>query len=320
MRLIGLAVILLLGLIPASLTAESQPLKQVPRIGILAAGSTPAVEAFKQGLRDLGYVEGQNVVMEWRLYQGRDDRAHALAAELVRLKLDVLVAMGGSAFVAAKKSTATIPIVAIGGADPVGTGLVASFARPGGNITGLTVEHPEENGKRLQLLKEAVPTLARVAILRDQPITRGSSNELNRAAQALGLQVHLLEVRSPEDLDSAFHAAIQGHAEAVYAPGSAFLRLHAKRIADLALKHRLPGIGSPLSAEAGLLMSFGVDRAGVFRRGATYVDRILKGAKPADLPIERPTKFELVINLKTAKALGLTIPPSVLWRADQVIE
>ncbi len=293
---VALLIVLALGVLLGPPGAGAQQAEKVPRIGVLASGLTPAVQAFKQRFRELGYLEGQNAVMEWRFYEGRADRARELATELVRTPVDILVAMGTPAFEAVRKATTEIPIVALGGTDPVGTGLVASLANPGGNVTGLTVGHPEENRKRLQLLKEAVPGLSRVAILRDSSMGPRVLKDLDEAGQALGLQVQLVEVRSTDDLEPAFRAATRGRAQAVDVPGTPLLRLHAKRLADLALKHRLPGIGSPLSAEAGLLISFGVDRSEVFRRGAGYVDRILKGTKPADLPIEQPTKFELVIN------------------------
>ena len=306
------------------ITAQ-QPTK-IPRIGLLgdSASTNPARnEAFRQGLRDLGYVEGKNIVIEWRFWEGKQDRQRALAAELARLKVDVIVAVGSGDIRAAKEASATIPIVMISGGDAVGSGLVASLARPGGNITGLATLRPELSGKRLELLKEIVPGLSRVAVV-------ASSNSadhgqplkgLDLAAGALGVKLQSLDIQSPKDFESAFRDAAKGRAEAVLVrvPGS-ILFAHRTKVLQLAVKGRLPVIyESAEEVEAGGLMSYGLNTNDSYRRAATYVDKILKGAKPADLPVEQPMKFEFIINLKAAKQIGLTIPPNVLARADKVI-
>jgi putative tryptophan/tyrosine transport system substrate-binding protein len=255
--------------------------------------------------------------MSW---EGRPERAPELIAEFVRLKVDVLV-VAGSRLVPAAKKTTTIPIVMVAGGDPVTTGLIASFARPGGNIMGLTVHHPELSGKTLELLKETLPHLARVALLLEARGDPGAVRQMEHAAQALGLSLQVLTVRGPDEFPRAFQAAIEGHAEALHLSESAMFDSHLAQIVAFATQHRLPTMGQlRLSAEAGFLMSYGPDIADLFRRAATYVDKILHGAKPEDLPVERPTKFELVINLKTAQALGITIPPSILFQADKVIK
>ena len=303
---------------------EAQQPPKVPRIGLLgqAPPTDPQVEAFRQGLHDLGYVEGKNILIEYRHTEGKPDRLPGLAAELVRLKLDVIVVSGALATSAAKNATREIPIVMAVAGDPVGSGHVASLGRPGGNITGLTNLAPELGGKRLELLKEVIPGLSRVAILSDptNPIFTLQLREVESAAQALKLQLQILEVRDSNDIDSAFGAAKKGRAGAVGTLASAFLGSHRQKLVDSAEKSRLPTMYHNSGfVEVGGLMSYGVNNADLYRRAATYVDKILKGTKPADLPVEQPTKFELVINLKTAKQIGVTIPPNVLVRADKVI-
>ena len=329
MTALMLLVALTLSMLVAPLTAEAQQATKVHRIGRLYPGSptepNPNLEAFRQGLRDLGYVEGQNLVIEYRYAEDRDDRLADLAAELVRLKVDVIVTVAASATRAVQHATRTIPIVMAGGSDPVGDGLVASLARPGGNTTGtsnLTVELP---GKRLELLKETVPQSARIAVLADPdaPTYESTMNNLTVAARALGLQLHVVELRRADELDTAFAAMTQERADALLVIGDAQLlnRQRARVVADLAAQHRLPAMyGWREYVDAGLLMSYGPSQLDMQRRTAVYVDKILKGAKPADLPVEQPTKFELIINLKAAKALGLTIPPSLLLQADEVIK
>ena len=326
-RTVGFIVTLTLSILVMPLTAEAQPSAKVPRIGILVIGTASThgrfIEALRQGLRDLGYVEGQNIVIEYRWGEGKVERLPPLAAELVRLKVDLIVASGTQAIQATKQATDTIPIVMGASSDPVGTGLVASLSRPGGNITGLSVLAPQISGKQLELLKEAVPGLSRVAVLW-QGGHQGailSMQETEAASRSLGLQLQSLEVRGPNDFDGAFEAATRGGAEALIVLPSAFLNFERRRIVDLVTKSRLPA-GFPFReyVEDGGLMSYSASIPGLFRRAATYVDKILKGAKPADLPVEQPMKFELVINLKAAKALGLTIPPTLLFQADEVIQ
>jgi len=307
-------------------SAEAQQPKKVPRIGFLSAVSPSTIsarlDAFRQGLRELGYVEGKNIVIEWRSAEGKSDRLPGLAAELVRLKVDLVVSGGVATTRAAKQATVTIPIVMASDDDPVGSGFAASLARPGGNITGLSTLSPEISGKQLELLKEIVSKLSRVAIGGDvtRPGIPQALREINVAADALGVQVQYLELREPKDIETAFRAASKEHADAVLVLGSPVLLSQRRQIADVAAKSRLPAIyPRPEFVEDGGLMSYGVSFTDLFRRAATYVDKILKGAKPADLPIEQPTKFELVINLKTAKQISFTIPPSVLARADRVI-
>jgi putative ABC transport system substrate-binding protein len=304
--------------------AEAQQPKKVPRIGFLlqAPPTEPQVEAFRQGLRDLGYVEEKNILFEYRHTQGKPDRLPRFAEELVRLKVDVIVVAGTLATSAAKNATTEIPIVMAVAGDPVGSGHVASLGRPGGNITGLTNLAPELGGKRLELLKEVIPGLSRVAILSDptNPIFTLQLKEVESAAQALKLQLQILQVREPNDFDSAFGAAKKSRAGAVGTLASAFLGTYRQKLADSAEKSRLPMMyHSSGFVEVGGLMSYGVNNADLYRRAATYVDKILKGAKPGDLPIEQPKKFELAINLKAAKQIGLTIPQSVLYRADKVV-
>ena len=310
--------------------AGSQPTK-IHRIGYLSAGSvtfdTPRNEGFRQGLRELGYVEGKNLIIELRFAQGRFDHLPALAAELVRLKVDVIVTAGPPSASAAKEATVTIPIVMMNVGDPVGSGFVASLARPGGNITGFSGLAPELSGKRLELLKEVVPKLSRVAVFGSStsPDNAQSLKEVDLAARALNVQLQNLDIRDasdPKDIETAYRAATKGRAQAMLMMVAPIVTtVHRTQIVDLAVKSRLPVIyAQPANVEAGGLMSYGVSFTDLGRRAATYVDKILKGAKPADLPIEQPMKFELVINLKAAKQIGLTIPPNVLVRADRVIK
>jgi len=316
-------------LLSAPLAAEGQQAGQVYRIGILLGGSRPdtlqVAEAFQQGLRDLGYVEGRNIRIEYRFAEGRLDRFLDLASELVRVKVDVIFAPGTAAAQAAKKSTATIPIVFATAGSPVGDGLIASFARSGGNATGLTMlAGPEIGGKYLELLKEAAPGVSRVAVLWN-PLTAPHTvvlKETGAAARTLGLELQPVRARRPDEIDGAFAAMSRARADGlIVLPDPMFGSLRA-RIADLASKGRLPAMyGLRQHTEAGGLMSYAASLPDLIRRAAGYVDRILKGAKPADLPVERPTRFELVINLlKTAKTLGLTIPQSLLLRADEIIQ
>ena len=314
-------------LLATPLVAEAQQAAKVPRIGYLSPLSPSSdsirIEAFRQGLRDLGYVEGQNIAIEYRYAEGKFDRLPDLAAELVRLKVDVIVASSTPGTLAAKNATSTIPIVMTASADPVPTGLISSLARPGGNITGLSLLSGELCGKRLDLLKEVVPKLSRVAVLLDpaNPASLLQLRETEAAAKVLGVQLQPLEVRGPNpDFEKAFQATTRGRAGALITPDDAVILFYRTRIVDFAAKNRLPAMyGFRELVDAGGLMSYTANRSHLFQRAATYVDKILKGAKPGDLPVEQPTKFELVINLKTAKALGLTIPPSVLRLADEVI-
>jgi putative ABC transport system substrate-binding protein len=307
--------------------ARAQQPTKISRIGYLIAASPSAslarVEAFRQGLRELGYVEGKNIVIESRYAEGKLDRLPALAAELVRLKVDIIVTPGPTPTRAAKEATVTIPIVFTQGGDPVASGFVASLARPGGNITGLSTLRPELSGKQVELLKEIVPRLSRVAVF-GTSTTPGYAQrlrEIELAAGALKVKLQYLDVRDPEDIETAFRAAGKGRAEAVLVLAGPVLNSHRTQIAALAVKNRLPAIYPQVwYVEDGGLMAYGASQPDLERRAATYVDKILKGAKPADLPVEQPTKFELVINLKAAKQIGLTIPPSVLARADKVIK
>jgi putative ABC transport system substrate-binding protein len=317
---------LTLGTLALPFAAEAQQAGKVPRIGFLYYGSpgpSPELDAFRQGLRELGCIEGQNIAIDVRFASGRVERLPELAAELVRLKVDVIVTPGTPASVAAKKATSTIPIVFAGVADAVGAGLVANFARPGGNITGLTSISAELGGKRLELLKEVAPKASRVAVLYN-PADRSNVlvlKELQESAPALGLTLQPLEVRGPGEFKGAFVAMSRKRAHALFGAAGVLTTGHRKAIVDLSAKSRIPAMwGERQFVEAGGLMSYAVNFYDQVRRAATYVDKILKGAKPADLPVEQPTKFELVINLKTAKALGLTIPRSLLLRADEVIQ
>ena len=314
-------------ILAAPLAADAQQAEKVPRIGFLSATSPsdrpPLFDAFRQRLRELGWVEGKNIVIDYRYAQGQVDRLPDLAAELVRLKVDLLVSWGTQGVTAAKSATKTIPIVKIAVRDPIGIGLIASLARPGGNVTGVSGSAGLEwVAKQLELLKQTVPKIRRVAILSNptNAYHQLAIRELDGAARSLGVQLQLLEARGPNEFDGAFAAMAKESVGALLVLSDAMLNSHATRLADLAARGRLPAVyGVRESVEAGGLMSYGPSFLDSFRRAATYVDKILKGAKPGDLPVEQPTKFELVINLKTAKSLGLTIPQSVLVRADEVI-
>ena len=309
------------------LPVEAQQAEKVPRIGYLS-GSPPSsitarTEAFRQGLRDLGYVEGKNIVIEWRSGEGKRDRFPALAADLVRLKVDVIVTAGPLVTRAAKQATSTIPIVMAQDPDPVGNGFVASLARPGGNITGLSSLAPGLTGKQLELLKEIVPKLSRVAVFETstRPGNAQTLREVELAAGAFGVKLQYLDVLRPKDIETAFQAAVTERADgALWFVTGSIGNPHRKKIADLAVSSRLPVIYNLLDhVEAGGLMFYGVNTVDLDRRAAVYVHKILRGANPANLPVERATKFEFVINLKTAKQIGLTMPPNVLARADRVI-
>jgi len=323
MRRIGLAVAFAVSLVLAPPAAEGQQAgTSVPRIGYLSAGSeSPRDVAFRQGLRELGYIEGKDLAIEYRFAEGKFERLPGFAAELVRLKVDVIVSSSTPANRAAQQATQTIPIVVALGelrATPI-----SNIARPSGNTTGLNAINDELGGKRLELLKEVIPRLSRVAVIRNlnnlASATQLADTEVG--ARALRLQIQLLDLRGPDDFEKAFEAAARQRADTVFGLPDTMLLVHRKQLAELAVKHRLPTMYATREhPEAGSLMSYGPNIPDLFRRAASYVDKILKGAKPSDLPIEQPTKFELVINLKTAKALGLTIPPSVLGRADQIIE
>jgi ABC-type uncharacterized transport system substrate-binding protein len=313
-------------LLPVPLAAAAQPAGKVPRIGVLLGGSpepSHPIEGFRQGLRDLGYVDGQSIAIEYRWAAGRLDRFSELASELVSLKVDLIFAPGTAAAQAAKKSTSTVPIVFATASNPVGDGLIASFARSGGNATGLILLPPEIGGKYLELLKEAAPGVSRVAVLWN-PLTASHTvvlKETGAAARTLGLELQPVRARRPDEIDGAFAAMSRARADGLIVLADPMFVSIRTRITDLATKSRLPAMyGLGEHTEAGGLMSYAASLPDLFRRAATYVDKILKGAKPADLPVEQPTKFDLIVNLKTAKALGLTIPPSVLARADRVIE
>jgi putative ABC transport system substrate-binding protein len=309
-------------------SAEAQQPQKLPRIGFVTISplsfNVARFEAFRQGLRQLGYAEGKNIVIDWRSGDGNEDRTAALLNELVRLNADIVLTGGPGATKLAKEATKTIPIIMTQDNDPLGTGLIASLARPGGNITGLSTLSPEINGKRLELLKEMVPKLSRVAVFgtSTDPGNTQALREIELAANALKVHVQYLDLLNPDDFETAFRMAKQGHAGAILMMASnPVAGARRKEFADLAAKGRLPAIYNRIEAvEAGGLMTYGVSLTDLARRAATYVDKILKGAKPGDLPVEQPTKFELVINLKTAKQIGLTIPPNVLARADRVIK
>jgi putative ABC transport system substrate-binding protein len=314
-------------LLVAPLAAEAQQTRQVPRIGFLASSSaerdTSRLAAFRQGLRELGYLEGQNIAIDQRYASGRYEDLPKLAAELIRLKVDVLVTEGTPAARAAKTATSTIPVVMGNAGDPVGTGLVSSLARPGGNVTGLSDFSFDLVTKRLELLKMADPAISHVAVLLN-PLNSTNLLELKKlqsAAPALGVTLLAFEVRRADDIDRAYDAMTRQRRGAVLLAGDAIFGLHRERIVALAANHRLPTLyPARHHVDSGGLMSYATNFDDLFHRAATYVDKVLKGAKPADLPIEQPTKFELIINQKTAKALGLKIPPSLLLQADQVIE
>jgi len=321
-----LSIVLVAVLLAVAVVAEAQQPKRVPRIGFLSAvplsNMSARVEALRQGLRELGYIEGKNIVVEWRNAEGKLDRLPALAAELVRLKVDVIVTAGPASNRAAKPTTVTIPIVLVFDDDPVGSGYAASLARPGGNITGLSTLAPEISGKHVELLREIVPKLSRLAVLGNaaQPGNPQALREINLAADGFRVQIQYLDAPSLNDIETAFRAASKERADAVVMLPSAILLSERTQIAQLAVKNRLPAsYNRPEYVEAGGLVFYGPSYTDLFRRAATYVDKILKGAKPADLPVEQPKKFEFIINLKAAKQIGLTIPPNVLVRADRVI-
>ena len=323
MKVAAFLVFLAIGFLVAPLAVAQQP-THMHRIGWLSAGERdPYEEVFLEGMRALGYVEGQNLVMEYRGAEGQYEWLPALAAELVRLKVDVIVTGSTPGALAAKEATQTIPIVMAAIGDAVGSGLVASLARPGSNITGLSVLDPELVGKQLEFLKDVLPTVSRVALLWNpaNPVHARIVREADVAAQRLGVQLHHVEARGPEALDSAFVAMTRAHAHALLVVGDEMFASHRKRLAELAATSRLPTMHNVRRfVEAGGLMAYGPSSRDLSRRAAVYVDKILKGAKPADLPVEQPTKFDLVINLKTAQALGITIPPSLLFLADEVIK
>ncbi|HEY7321396.1 MAG TPA: ABC transporter substrate-binding protein [Candidatus Binatia bacterium] len=313
-------------LLALSYSASAQQPTKIPRIGYLAGTGPDAqsarIEAFRLALRELGYAEGKNVVIESRYAEGKIDRRAALVSDLVRLKVAVILTAGPGDTRAAKQATDSIPIVMAQDPDPVGSGFVASLARPGGNITGLATLAPEISGKQLELLKEIVPRLSRVAVLgtSTNPGTAQQLKETELAARAFGVKIQFLDVLDPKDIETVFRAASKGRAEAVLALGGAVLNSQRTQVVDLAVKSRLPTIYNvPDFVEAGGLMTYAVDRVDQYRRAAVYVDKILKGAKPADLPVEQPTAFEFIVNLSAAKQIGLTIPPNVLVRADRVI-
>ena len=325
------AAFLALAVLVLPLVAESQMPSGIPRVGYLvmdlARGNAEPRLAFLEGLRDLGYVEGKNVTIEYRDAEGKSDRLAALAAELVALKPDVIVAGGGTVgALALKQATTTIPIVFGAVGDPVSEGIVSSLARPGGNLTGLAINSPEITGKSIELLKQAVPGAVRVALLLKPdslpvPVIRERVKVWDAQARALGMRLQVVHARRPEDLDGAFSEMVKARADVLAVVATPAFEGAGRRLAELSRKHRLPTLYSFRSfVDAGGLMSYGPDLPHLFRRAATYVDKILKGAKPGELPIEQPTKFELVLNLKTARGLGLKLPQSVLQRADQVIE
>ena len=323
-RALGCIVTLTLSLLAVPLAAEAQPLGKVYRIGFLSTDPLPAPlwEALLDGLRERGYSEGQNLVFERRFSEGHAERFPELAAELVRLRVDGIIVTTTPAALAAKHATQTIPIVMTTAIDPVGGGLVASLARPGGNLTGLSVLAPELSGKRLELLKEIVPGMTRVAVLWNaaNPANAAMWQETQATARALGLLLHSQDVQGPQDLEGAFARTAQARPEALLVLEDALINMHRPQIAEFVTQQHLPSVFVHKEwVVAGGLMSYGPSLPDLFRRAATYVDKILKGAKPADLPVEQPMKFELVLNLKTAQALGLTIPPAILFQADEVI-
>ena len=314
----------LLAIAPSALA--QQPTK-IPRIGFQLdapiSATVARIEGFRQGLRELGYVEGRNIIIEWRSSEGKVERRAELAAELVRLKVDVIVTGGPTVTRVVKEATSTIPIVMGQDTDPVGSGFIVSLARPGGNITGLSALSPEMSGKQLEILKQVMPRLVRVAVIGNStnPGDAQSLRETVLAAGAFEVYLRYLDVLEPNDIETAFRAAAKGRADALLVLGNPVLNAHRKQIVDLAVKHRLPATyARPEYVDAGGLMYYGTNYNDLFRRAAIYVDKILKGAKPAELPVEQPTKFEFIVNLKAAKQIGLTIPPSVLRRADRVIK
>ena len=313
-------------LLALPVAARAQQATKIPRIGFLGATTLPAtsarIEAFRHGLRELGYIEGKNIVIEYRWAEGKIERLPDLAAELVRLKVDVIVTSSAAPTRAAKEATSTIPIVMANDNDPVGIGHVASLARPGGNVTGVSTYAPEISGKQLELLKEVVPKLSRVAVLGTSTNSGYAQvlREIELAAKAFGVKIQNLDVLDPKDLETRFREASKGRADAVIVLASPVVSQRTQ-FAELAVKNRLPAIYPQTEyMEAGGLMYYGANTADLFRRAATYVDKILKGTKPADLPVEQPMKFEFIINLKAAKQIGLTIPPNVLSRATRIIK
>ena len=323
MRLIGLAVILAVSLALAPLAAEGQQGAESRRLGLLRSGPPPKswVESLQQGLRDLGYVEGKTIVTEIRFTDGSTDKLPDLVAELLRLKVDVIVAMGTPAALAAKNLTRTVPIVVVAVNDPVGSGLVASLARPGENITGLTNQTPDLAMKRVELLKEFLPHLSRLAVLGNpaHPAYASQVKTIETGVGSLGVQLDIIAVRGPNDFEAAFKIARR--AQALVQLDDVLLTTHRARLLELTAHNRLPAVyGIREFVDGGGLMAYGVNLPDLYRHAAIYVNKILRGAKPADLPVEQPTKFELVINLKTAKALGLTIPQTILIRADEIIQ
>jgi putative ABC transport system substrate-binding protein len=325
MRVIGLAVVLTLSLFLAPLAVNAQPLQKVYRIGILERTSptnnAANLDGFRRGLRELGYVEDKNFVIEYRSIEGRDERFPAVATELVHLKVDVIVTRGTPGTLAAKNATGTIPVVTIGVGDPVAQGIVASLARPGANVTGLSPLVTELYPKRVELLRALVPRALRIAALFNMgnPAIPPQWKEVEVAARSLGMQAQLLDVRKPEDLEPAFDSAVRQRADGLVVGLDTLTHGNRRHIVELAAKNRLPAVYAS-SEFVGGLAAYGVNYPDLYRHAASFVDKIFKGAKPAELPMEQPTKFELVINLKTAKALGLTIPQTLLLRADQVIE
>jgi len=321
-----LSILIAVVLLGVEMTAETQQPAKIPRIGLLTGTALPppsSPASFEQGLRQLGYVEGQNIAIERRYANGQIDRLPELAVELARLPLDVIVTLSFPAALAAKQATSTIPIVVIGAGDPVATGLVASFARPGGNITGVSAQETELSGKRLELLKEAFPKLARVAVLWNAADLGMSLKfrELERAAQALRMAVQASAVREPKDFDGAFSKMIRRRPDALFVITDPLTNLNRKQLFELATKNRLPAMYENSSyVDDGGLMAYGPSQSETRQQALHHVDKILRGTKPSELPIEQPTKFEFVINLKTAKQIGVTIPQSVLYRADRVIK
>jgi ABC-type uncharacterized transport system substrate-binding protein len=327
MRKAVLSILFVVVLLAVAVVADAQLPKKIPRVGYLASGSRSSdlirIEAFDQALRERGYIEGENIFVEYRFAEGKLDRLPELAAELVRSKVDVIVTGGGPPTRAAKNATGSIPTVLINISDPVALGFVASLAKPGGNMTGLASMQTGLGGKRLELLREILPQLSRVAVFvnRDVPGYGVQMKEVEVAAQTIGLKLQAEDIRGPNDLEKAFSAVTKARVGALIGLTNPTFNLLRSRIAELAVKNRLPTMyGDRTFVDAGGLVSYGPDVPDLFRRAATYVDKILKGAKPADLPVEQPTKFELVINLKTAKQIGVTIPPNVLARADKVIK
>jgi putative ABC transport system substrate-binding protein len=323
---VALFVILTLGLLAAPLTGDTQQMGKVHRIGYLSqAGgpSSPLVQAFLEGLRDFGYVEGRNIAIEWRFTEGRAEQLPSFANELIRLKVEAIVTTGGPATRAVKQATSTIPIIMAFSGDPVGTGLVASLARPGGNLTGLSFMSPDLSAKRLELLREAFPKITRVATLwnPDDPVYALELSRTHSAARALGITLQAIEVRARHDFEAAFAAMARDRVDALIVFSHTLTIQGRREVIDLANRYRLPTMyGLREFVSDGGLVAYGPSLTALYRRAAFYVDKILKGARPGDLPVEQPAKFELVVNLKTSQALGLTIPPSLMARADHVVE